>query len=104
MYLHEATVLSQHPFEHKKDLVSLGHIVTCSHCIDGELSLLAAILDIPDGQLETLKAKYKNTQSQVIQMLKIWKLSGTHTKQELTEILQATGFSKAAQRYIVMSV
>ena len=99
-YLHKATVLSQHPFQDEKDLVSLGDIVACSHYIDGELSLLAAAMDIPDEQLETLKAKYKSTQSHVVQMLKMWTLSGTHTKQELTEVLQATGFSQAAQRYV----
>ena len=97
IYLHEAIPLSQHPFQNE---LSLSHIFACSHHINGELSLLAAAFDIPDEQLETLKAKYKSTQSQVIQMLKIWKLSGTHTKQELTEILQAAGFSQAAQRYV----
>lgn len=100
IYLHKATILSQHPFQDEKDLVSLGDIVACSHYIDGELSLLAAAMDIPDKQLETLKAKYKSTQSHVVQMLKMWTLSGTHTKQELTKVLQATGFSQAAQRYV----
>ena len=91
--------MSQHPFQ-DEDLVSLGDIVACSHYIDGELSLLAAALDIPDEQLETLKAKYKSTQSQVVQMLKMWTLSGTRTKQELTKVLKAVGFSQAAQRYV----
>lgn len=100
IYFHEAIALSQHPFQDEKNLVSLGDIVACSHYIDGDLSLLAAALDIPDEQLETLKSKYKRTQSQVIQMLKIWKLSGTRTKQELTEILQGVGFSQAAQRFV----
>ena len=84
--------------------MSLDDIVACSHYIDGEISLLAAALDIPDEQLETLKAKYKSTQSLVFQMLKMWTLSGTHTKQELTKVLQAAEFSQAAQRYVVCIV
>ena len=44
-----------------------------------------------------VKSKYKTTNGQALQMLKKWQSTGTHTKQELTEILQNVDFPQAAQ-------
>ena len=76
--------------------LSLMHIIACSHCIDGDLTLLAAALDIPDEDMSTIRSKYKNVPGQALQMLKKWQSSGTHTRQELIKLLQGTGFSQAA--------
>ena len=81
---------------HEKELLSVSQIILCSRHIDGDLTLLAAVLDISDEEVATIKSKFKNTRSQVVQMLKKWQASGTHTKQELTEILHDTGFKRAA--------
>ena len=89
--------LSQCPPEDEQEPLSLGHIVTCSRCINGDLSLLAATLDIPDEEMADVKSKYKTTNGQALQMLKKWQSTGTHTKQELTEILQNVDFPQAAQ-------
>lgn len=64
---------------------------------EGDLTLLAAVLDIHDEEAATIKSKFKLAQGQAFQMLKKWQSSGTHTKQELTEILQSAGFLQAAQ-------
>jgi len=77
--------------------LSLMDIIACSRCIDGDLTLLAAALDIPDEDMSTIQSKYKNAQGQALQMLKKWQSSGTHTKRELINILQGTGFAKAAK-------
>ena len=77
--------------------MSLVHIVACSRCIDGDLSLLAAALDIPDEEMADIKSKYKTVNGQALQMLKRWQSTGTHTKQELAKILQNGDFLQAAQ-------
>lgn len=82
--------------DHEKELLSVSQITHCSRHIDGDLTLLAAVLDISDEEVATIKSRFKNTRGQALQMLKKWQSSGTHTKQELTEILQDTGFKRAA--------
>ena len=77
--------------------MSLGHIVACSRCIDGDLSLLAASLDIPDEEMADIKSKYKMANGQALQMLKKWQSTEAHTKQELADILQSVDFPQAAQ-------
>ena len=71
-------------------------MVACSRCIDGDLTLLAAVLDIPDEDMATIKSRFKAVQGQAYHMLQKWQSSGTHTKQELAEILQGAGFPQAA--------
>ena len=92
------TLHLQHCYEddHEKELLSVSQITLCSRHIDGDLTLLAAVLDIGDEEVATIKSKFKNTRAQALQMLKKWQSSGTHTKQELIEILQDTGFKRAA--------
>ena len=77
--------------------MSLEHVVACSRFINGDLSLLAAALDILDEEVAIIKSKYKTASGQALQMLKKWQLSGTHTKEELTKILHGAGFPKAAE-------
>ena len=86
----------QGTFEDARDPLSLTDIVTCSRCIDGDLTLLAAVLDIPDEEVATIKSKFKAVQGQTYHMLQKWHSSGTHTKQELAEILKGAGFPQAA--------
>ena len=85
----------QGTFEDARDALSLTDIVTCSRCIDGDLTLLAAVLNIPD-EVTTIKSKFKAVQGQTYHMLQTWHSSGTHTKQELAEILRGAGFLQAA--------
>ena len=73
-----------------------SHIVTCSRCINGDLSLLAATLDIPD-EMALIKSKYKTTNGQALQMLKKWQSTGAPTKQELADILHNVDFPQTAQ-------
>lgn len=77
--------------------MSLSDIIACCRCISGDLSLLAAALDIPDEEMATIKSKYKTANGQALQMLKKWQSTGTHTKQELAEILQNVDFPQASQ-------
>ena len=83
--------------ERKEPPLSLSHIIACSRCIDADsdLTLLAAAQDIDDEEVATIKSKYKLASGQALQMLKKWLKSGTHTKQELADILQAAGFVQA---------
>ena len=81
---------------HETEVQLVRQITLCSRHIDGDLTLLAAALDISDDEVATIKSKYKNTRGQALQMLIQWQSSGTHTKQELTKILQNTGFKRAA--------
>ena len=76
--------------------LTLLHITACSHYIDGDLTLLAAALGIPDKDMSDIRSKYKKVQGQALQMLMKWQSSGTHTRKELTECLQGTGFTQAA--------
>ena len=88
------------PSEEKNEPLSLSHVIACSRCIDADsdLTLLAAALDIDDEEVATIKSKYKQANGQALQMLKKWLKSGTHTKQELADILQAAGFLQAVQK------
>ena len=72
------------------------HITACSRYIAGDLTLLAAALSISDDDMSTIRSKYKNVQGQALQMLMKWQSSGTHTRKELIECLQGTGFTQAA--------
>ena len=92
----------QHSFEDKKEPLSPGLLIACSCHIEGDLSLLAAVLDIGDEDMTTIKSKFKTPQGQAYHMLQKWQLSGTHTKHELAEILQGAGFPQAAERYVVV--
>ena len=86
-------------FEDEKQPLSSGLIVACSRHIKGDLSLLAAALDIDDQDMTTIKTKFKTIQGQALQMLKKWQSSGTHTKHELAEIVESAGFPQAAEMY-----
>ena len=76
-----------------------GHereIQIISRHIFGDLTQLAAALDISDEEVAIIKSKFKNTRGQALQMLKKWQSSGTHSKQELVETLRGNGFIRAA--------
>ena len=90
----------QHSFEDEKEPLSPGLVVACSRHIEGDLSLLAAVLDISSKDVKAIKSKFKKTQGQAYHMLQKWQSSGTHTKHELAEILQHAGFPQAAKRYV----
>ena len=60
--------------------------------------MLSAAVDIPDEDMSAVRFKYKKVQAQALQMLKKWRSSGTHTRQELIEILQSTEFEEAAHK------
>ena len=92
----------QRSFEDEKQPLSSGLIVACSRHIKGDLSLLAAALDIDDQDMTTIKTKFKSIQGQALQMLKKWQSSGTHTKHELAEILEGAGFPQAAEMYVLV--
>ena len=72
-----------------------------SRYVCGELTLLAAALDISDEEVATIKSRCKNTQGQALQMLMKWQSSGTHSKQELVETLRGIGFIRAADMYVM---
>ena len=86
----------QGTFENPGDPLSLAHIVACSRCIDGDLTLLAAVLGITDEDMATIQSRFKAVQGQAYQMLQKWQSCGTHTKQELAETLQGAEFPQAA--------
>ena len=67
-----------------------------SRHIYGDLTQLAAALDISDEEVATIKSKVTNPRGQAHQMLKKWQSSGTHSKQELVETLRGNGFIPAA--------
>ena len=92
----------QHSFEDKKEPLSPGLVIACSRHIEGDLSLLAAVLDIGDEDMKAIKSKFKKTQGRAYHMLQKWQSSGTHTKHELAEILQRAGFPQAAERCVVV--
>ena len=77
-----------------KDILSVNQIALCSRHIYGDLTPLAAALGISDEV--TFKSKHDKTRNLAQQLLMQWQSSETHTKQELTEILQNTGFKRAA--------
>lgn len=101
MFTHSLSIFCiQYPSEEKKEPLSFSHIIACSRCIDADsdLTLLAAALDIDDEEVATIKSKYKLANGQALQMLKKWLKSGTHTKQDLADILQAAGFVQTVQK------
>ena len=67
----------QGTFKDARDALSLTHIVAFSRCIDGDLTLLAAVLDIPDEEVTTIKSKFKAVQGQTYHMLHKWHSSVT---------------------------
>jgi len=85
----------QRSFEDEKEPLPPGVVVACSRYIEGDLSLLAAALDISHKDMKTIRSRFKTTQGQALQILKKWQSSGTHTKHELAEILQGAGFPQA---------
>ena len=87
-------------FESKEEPLSLDHMIACSRGIDGNLNMLATALNVPDEEVKTIKSTFKTAQTsyQAFQILKKWQLFGTHTKQELSEILQGAGFLQAVKK------
>ena len=77
-------------------------MIACSRCIDGNLNVLATALHIPDEEVKTIKSKFKTAQTsyQAFHLLKKWQSFGTHTKQELAEVLQGAGFPQAKEMYV----
>lgn len=90
-------------FEYKEEPLSLDDMIACCRGIDGNLNVLAAALNIPNEEVKIIKSKFKAAQTsyQAFHVLKKWQSSGTHTKQELAEILQGAGFPQAAHMYVV---
>ena len=70
----------------------------CARNIEG-VSFLATVLGADDEHLQTIKSKHKSPQGQAVQLLKHW--HSTHqtagNREELTQLLQAAGFSDAAR-------
>ena len=77
-------------------------MIACSRCIDGNLNVLATALHIPVEEVKTIKSKFKTAQTsyQAFHLLKKWQSFGTHTKQELAEVLQGAGFPQATEMYV----
>ena len=80
--------------ESEKEMLSVSQIALCCRHIHGDITQLAAALGISDEVI--FKSKHGKIRDRAVQMLIQWQSSGTHTKQELTNILQNTGFERAA--------
>ena len=68
----------------------------CARCIQGEVSFLAATLNISDEKMESIRSRFKNPQSQALQMLTQWQSEKEGGRQELAGILNDCGFPDAA--------
>ena len=69
----------------------------CARCIQGEVSFLAATLNISDEKMESIWSRFKNPQSQAVQMLTQWQSEKGGGRQELAGILNDCGFADAAK-------
>lgn len=78
--------------------VELSDMVCCSRHMEENLSLLASAMDVTDDEMEQLSMKYKSTQGQALQLLKIWQRNIGGSKQDLYKLLTSAGFSSAAKR------
>lgn len=72
----------------------------CGQCIDSDgLTLLAGILELDDETILEIQKKYKKLEIQVYWLLKKWKQSNPGaTKQDLIEIFEMLGFTKAIEK------
>ena len=75
-------------------------MIHCSEHISGDLVQLSGALGIPDEKLQEIKTSFKETPS--LQLLRLWQASDPSggSRSELTQILRATGFVKAAEKYV----
>ena len=73
-------------------------MVRCSRCIQGDLSLLASAVDVPDDNMDILRKQYKSTQAQALQLLKVWNRDLGGSREELHDLLVSAGFTEAAHR------
>ena len=64
---------------------------------DGNLEELASTLCVSDDDLATIQRKYKKKEAQAQQLLFKWHKVTNGNKQQLCEILAATGYSDAAK-------
>ena len=69
----------------------------CARRIEGDISFLAATLNISDVKMESIRSRFKNPQSQALQMLTQWQSEKGGGRQELAEILNDCGFADAAK-------
>ena len=75
-------------------------LIFCSRCIQegADLSLLAAALNVPDDEFDTIRHKYKKPQGQALQLMRIWlKEKGrSSSKRKLADVLLSVGFGMQA--------
>ena len=72
-------------------------LMTCARYIQGDVAFLAATLNISDEKMESIRSRFKNPQSQALQMLTQWQTEKGGGRQELAEILNACDFPDAAK-------
>ena len=68
----------------------------CCH-IKGDVTLLAGALGISDESLKDIQSKFKQTQDQALQMIKMWMAFTGGNTDVLVSILRRSGFGKAAE-------
>ena len=90
-----------HNLSVQQEKVTTEEIIHCSEHIRGSLVHLSGALGIPDEKLQEIKSSFKETPS--LQLLKLWQTSDPSggRRSELTQILRATGFVKAAEKYVL---
>ena len=76
----------------------------CARCIEGDISFLAATLNISDEKMESIRSRFKNPQSQALQMLTQWQSEKGGGRQELAGILNDCGFPDATKRYVILKL
>ena len=64
---------------------------------DGNLEELASTLCVSDKRLATIQSKFKKKEAQAQQLLYKWHRDTKGSKQQLCEILAATGYNEAAK-------
>ena len=64
---------------------------------DGKLEELASALGITDNDFDAIRSKFKKKEAQAKQLLIKWHRETNGSKQELCEILKASGYHDAAK-------
>ena len=68
-----------------------ANLLSCSRYVqeNADLSLLASVLDVSDDEFDQIRHRFKKTQAQALQLMKIWreKKGKSATKRELADVL-----------------
>ncbi len=78
--------------------MTTSDLIACSRAIhtDESISKIAGYLGITDNELEDVRSKYTDLETQAFQTLKKWHTSAS--KEDLVSVLKASGCNEASKQ------